>query len=61
VRELTNIRDKQQEMITMIIACYASYNNKKLEMWANAQRTGPPYWIQVAPTVQRRNLADARY
>jgi len=36
---------------------------KQLEMWANAQRDGRPaeYRWLVAPSVQRRSLADAHY
>jgi len=30
-------------------------------MWANAQRDGRPALLQVAPSVQRRSLADAHY
>jgi len=30
-------------------------------MWANAQRDGRPAITQVAPSVERRSLADAHY
>ena len=34
------------------------YYFPQLEMWANAQRDGRPAEYRLAPSVQRRSLAD---
>jgi len=43
------------------IVVFNGVSQMQLEMWANAQLDGRPAEYRVAPSVQRRSLADAHY